>query len=330
VMDLTTEYLGLTLSCPLMPGASPLVDDLSMVRRLEDAGAGAIVMHSLFEEQIVGEQLSTYSATETPKEQDAEAQSYLPDPERFTLGPDGYLEQVRRIKAAVGVPVIGSLNGNTPGGWVKHANLIADAGADALELNVYDLPADAGEDAAAIEQRVVDLVGEVRKAIDIPLAVKLAPFYTAMSNLAARLRDAGADGLVLFNRLYQPDIDIEGLELVRVSPVGLGDLPLRLRWLGLLFGQVGCDLAASGGVTTANDAVKAVMAGADAVQMVSALLMHGPEYLGRVKQAMAAWMDDHEYESLDQMRGSMSRSRCPDPAAYNRANYMRTLQSWRL
>lgn len=329
-MDTTTQYLGLTLKCPLMPGASPLVGDLSMVRRLEDAGAGAIVMHSLFEEQIVGEQLATYSATEMPKEYYAEAQSYLPEPDEFTLGPESYLEQIRRIKSAVAVPVIGSLNGSTHGGWLKYAKLIADAGADALELNIYDLPSDTEEDGAAIEKRIVELVGEVSRDLDIPVAVKLAPFYTAMANFAARLRDAGADGLVMFNRLYQPDIDTEELELVRVNPVGLGDLPLRLRWLGLLFGKVGCDLAASGGVTTANDAVKAIMAGADAVQMVSALLMHGPEYLGRVKQAMAAWMDDHEYESLEQMRGSMSRLRCPDPTAYDRANYMRTLQSWRL
>lgn len=329
-MEMTTQYLGLTLRCPLMAGASPLVNELSMVRRLEDAGAGAIVMHSLFEEQIIDEQMATYSATEPPKENYAEAQSYLPEPEEFTLGPDSYLEEVRRIKEAVGVPVIGSLNGNTRGGWLKYARLIADAGADALELNVYDLPADAEEDAASIERRIVELVGEVRRTIDIPLAVKLAPFYTAMSNLAVRLRDAGADGLVLFNRLYQPDIDTEALELVRVSPVGLGDLPLRLRWLGLLFERIGCDLAASGGVATANDAIKAIMAGANVVQMVSALLMHGPEYLTRVREAMAGWMEDHEYDSLTQMRGSMSRPHCPDPTAYDRANYMRTLQSWRL
>lgn len=329
-MDLNTEYLGLKLRSPLVSGAGPLVDDLSMVRRLDDAGAGAIVMHSLFEEQIVGEQLATYSATETPKEMYGEAQSYLPEPDEFHLGPDAYLEQVRKIKAAVSAPVIASLNGETEGGWLKYAKLIADAGADALELNIYDLPSDPSLDSASVEQRMVNLVAEVRQSLDIPVAVKLAPFYTALANLAARLRDAGADGLVLFNRLYQPDIDPEELELIRVNPIGLGDLPLRLRWLGLLHDKVGCDLAATGGITTANDAVKAIMAGADVVQIVSALLLHGPEYLADVRRSLVAWMEEHEYESVAQMRGAMSRDRCPDPTAYDRANYMRTLLSWRL
>lgn len=329
-MDLTTEYLGLKLASPLMPGASPMVGDLSMVRRLEDAGAGAIVMHSLFEEQIVSEQMATYSATETPKEFYGEAQSYLPEPDGFTLGPESYLEQVRLIRSAVGIPIIGSINGSTPGGWTEYARLISDAGADALELNIYDLPADVEEDAAAIEARLIDVVRAVRRAVDIPIAVKLAPYYTALANLSVKARDAGADGLVLFNRLYQPDIDVEELEMMRVNPVGLGDLPLRLRWLGLLHGRVECDLAAAGGITTAHDAIKAIMAGADVTQLVSALLLHGPEYLTSVERGLVAWMEEHEYASLEEMRGCMSRVRCPDATAYDRANYMRTLQSWRL
>ena len=329
-MDLTTNYLGLKLSSPLMPGASPLVDDLDVVRRLEDAGAGAIVMHSLFEEQIVGEQLSAYTATEMHDDSFGEALSYLPEPEEFHLGPDEYLSQIEKIKAAVDVPVIASLNGSTQGGWLLYARQIAEAGADALELNVYDLALQPDEDAGAIEKRTIEIVREVRRAVTIPVSVKLAPFYTSVAHLASRLCENGANGLVLFNRLYQPDIDAESLELIRVNPVGLGDLPLRLRWLGALYGKVKCSLAASGGVTTAVEAIKALMAGADVVQMVSALLLNGPEYIGTVRQKMSAWLEENEYNSLEELRGSMSIDRCPDPSAYQRANYMRTLLSWRM
>ncbi len=329
-MDLSTQYLGLELAGPLMSGASPLVDDLDMVRRLEDAGSSAIVMHSLFEEQLVGEQLSNWSATEQPKEVYAEATSYLPEPEAFALGPQEYLEQIEKIKQAVGVPVIASLNGSSAGGWLEYATLIAEAGADAMELNIYQLAMDAEQDAAAIEQRIIDITTSVKQAVGVPVAVKLAPYYTAMAHLAKRIDKAGGDGLVLFNRLYQPDIDVENLELIRVNPVGLGDLPLRLRWLGILYGQFDGSLAASGGITTATEAIKALMAGADVVQIVSALLLNGPEYLTTVRRRMEAWLEENEYSSLAELRGSMSLHRCPDPSAYERANYMKTLMSWRM
>lgn len=329
-MDLSTRYLGFDLPHPFINGASPLSADLDAIRRLEDAGAAAIVMHSLFEEQIVSEQLRTHSAVDVPAESFGEAVSYLPSPEEFTLGPEEYLGQIRRIKQAVSVPVIASLNGVTAGGWIEYAKSMADAGADALELNVYDLTIDSDEDSAAVEKRTVDLVAQMKQTVSIPVAVKLSAFYTSMFTFAQQLDNAGADGLVMFNRLYQPDIDLENLELVRVSPVGRGDLQLRLRWLGILAGQIKASLAATGGVRDATDAVKALMAGADVVQLVSVLLQNGEQQLATIRQQLVEWMEENEYTSLAQLRGSMSLQRCPEPSAYQRANYMRTLLSWRL
>ncbi len=329
-MDLSTTYLGFTLPHPFMPGASPLVDDLDMVRRLEDAGAAAIVMHSLFEEQLVGEQLAHAAYTEGPAESFPEALSYFPRPADFALGPDEYLEQLRRIKAAVAVPVIASLNGRSAGGWLAYARLLAQAGADALELNVYDLATDPSETAAVIEERMLAMVRAVRGGVSIPVAVKLSPFYTALSHLAERLDRSGADGLVLFNRLYQPDIDIEQLEVAhRLQLSDSSELLLRITWLAVIAPQVRASLAVSGGVHTAVDAMKAVMAGAHAVQMVSALLRHGPEHLRTVREATAQWLEMHEYEALRQLHGSMNLQRCPDPKAFARANYVNVLQSWR-
>jgi len=328
-MDLSTTYLGLKLSHPLMPGASPLVDDLDAVRQLEDAGAAAIVMHSLFEEQIVAEQMGTYRATEAPAESYAEALSYLPRQDEFVLGPDDYLEQLAAVKSAVALPVIGSLNGTTAGGWLEYATLIAQAGADALELNIYDVATDPDESADAIEARVEQILRTVKESIDIPVAVKLSQFYTGLPNFARRLDQAGADGLVIFNRFYQPDIDVEELEVshaLRLSDSS--ELQLRLRWLAILSGRLGCSLAVTGGVHTALDAVKSIMCGAHAVQMVSALLQHGPGYLARVRVDLEAWLEEHEYDSLTQMQGSMGLLRCPDPHAYERANYIHVLQSW--
>ncbi len=329
-MDLKTKYLGLELSSPIMPGASPMADNLDTVKRLEDAGAAAIVMHSLFEEQLVGEQLAAYSATEPHENSFGEALSYLPEPDEFRLGPDEYLSLIQRAKSTVSVPVIASLNGATLGGWLEHAKEIANAGADALELNIYDMVIDPRRDSASVEQRLIDIVRLVKKAVNIPVAVKLAPYYTSMANLASRLDATGVDGIVLFNRLYQPDIDTETLDLLRVNPVGLGDLPLRLRWLGILRGQVKASLAASGGISTATETIKALMAGADAVQMVSALLLNGPRYIQVVREKLVEWLEDNEYHSLEELRGSMSLNRCPDPSAYTRTNYMRTLLSWRM
>ena len=328
-MNLATTYLGLSLPHPLMPGASPLVDDLDMVRRLEDAGAAAIVMHSLFEEQIVAEE---QAAAQVAGHGDSfgEALSYLPGSPPFALGPDRYLEQLRRIREAVAVPVIASLNGVTASGWLEYARLLEQAGAHALELNVYHVATDPTETAAAVEARVLDVLRAVRAAVRIPLAVKLSPFYSALGHLAQELDLLGADGLVLFNRFYQPDIDPEALEVVPALQLSdSSELRLRLRWLAILHGRVRLGLAASGGVHTGLDALKAVMAGAQAVQLVSALLRRGPEHLAVVRADLTHWLEEHEYESLAQARGSMSLLRCPDPAAFERANYLHVLQSWR-
>ena len=329
-MDLSTTYLGFDLPHPFMPGASPLVDDLDTVRRLEDAGAAAIVMHSLFEEQLVGEQLAHAAYTQGPAESFPEALSYFPPASDFALGPDQYLERLRDIKAAVAVPVIASLNGRDLGGWLAYARLLEQAGADALELNLYELATDPEESAAAIERRTLAVVAAVREVVRIPLAVKLSPFYTALAHLARALDAAKVDGLVLFNRFYQPDIDVEHLEVARTLHLSdPSELLLRVTWLAVLSPVVRASLAVSGGVHTAVDAVKAVMAGAHAVQMVSALLRGGPEHLRAVRDATAEWLEAHEYESLRQMQGSMNLQRCPDAKAFARINYVHLLQGWR-
>jgi len=328
-MDLSTKYLGLELPHPLMPGASPLVDDMGMVRRLEDAGASAIVMHSLFEEQIASEQREAL-LFESHAESNAEAVSYAPDPGIFALGPDEYLEQIQRIRAAVSVPVIASLNGTTPQSWIEYARLIEQAGAHALEINVYHLAIDPMENGEDVESRTLLTAEAVKAAVSIPVAVKLSPFFSAFANFARKLDDVGADGLVIFNRFYQPDIDVETLDVLpTVHLSDSGELLLRLRWLAVLSGRVRASLAVTGGVHTSLDAIKAVMAGAHAVQMVSALLRRGPEHLRRVHDEMAQWMEEHGYESLRQMQGSMSLARSGNPAALERSNYMRVLQSWR-
>ena len=330
-MDLSTTYLGLKLPHPLMPGASPMVDDLDTVRRLEDAGASAIVMHSLFEEQITREEVATFVHTESHGQSFAEALTYFPSPETFALGPDEYLDHVRKVKQAVSVPVIGSLNGFTDGGWLEHAKLIEQAGADALELNVYYLGGDPEELGASIEARTVRVVKAVRSGVRIPVAVKLSPYYTSLAHFSKQLDEAGADGLVLFNRLYQPDIDVEELQVRRQIHLSTSaELPLRLTWLALLSPKVKASLAVSGGVHTVHDVVQSIMTGAHAVQLVSALLKRGPSYLGTLKAELAQWLEEHEYHSLHQMQGSMNLEACPDPQVYERANYMLMLQSWRV
>ena len=329
-MDLKTSYLGLQLAHPLMAGASPLVDDMGMVKRLEDAGVSGIVMHSLFEEQITREEQGTLMDMELHANSNAEAVSYFPQPDDFRLGPERYLEQLRRIKEAVAVPVIASLNGTTAAGWLHYAQLMEQAGADALELNVYYIATDAKESAADVEKRTLDVVRSVKAQVKIPVAVKLSPFFSSLAHFAMELETAGADGLVLFNRFFQPDINVEELlaePSLQLS--GPSDLLLRLRWLAVLHGRIKGSLAVTGGVHDGIGALKAVMAGADAVQMVSALLIHGPERLAQTRATLAEWLEEHEYESLAQARGSMSLLKSPNPQAFTRANYMRILNGWK-
>jgi dihydroorotate dehydrogenase (fumarate) len=307
-----------------------MADDLATVRQLEDAGAAAIVMHSLFEEQIQMEQGRTLYDIESHVNSFAEASSFFPRPADFRLGPEDYLEQIRRIKQAVKVPVIASLNGITASGWLEYARLIEQAGADALELNVFYVATDAAEDAATVERRTIAIIHQVKRAIGIPIAVKLSPYFSSLAHFAAELEAAGTDALVLFNRFYQPDIDIEELE-VRNS-LHLSDsseLLLRLNWLAVLSAQRKLDLAVTGGVHTPEDAVKAVMAGASAVQMVSSLLKNGPQHLTQMRDGLAHIVGKLGYASLAEMRGCMNLARCPDPAAFARGNYMRILQSWK-
>ena len=328
-MDLSTTYLGLHLKSPLMPGASPLVDDMDLVRRLEDSNAAAIVMHSLFEEQITGERFATIYHMELYADSYAEASSYFPKHDDYPLGPEQYLAHIDRIKRAVSIPVIASLNGSTPGGWTEYARLIEQAGADALELNTYYVATDPQETGFAVEQRILEVVRSVVDTVDIPVAVKVSPFFSSFANFAARLDEIGVDGIVMFNRFYQPDIDIETLEVkptLRLSDSS--ELLLRLRWLAILARQISANLCVTGGVHTATDAVKSIMAGADAVQVVSAVLRHGPEYLLRLERDLRQWMEANGYASVRQMRGSLSLSTCPDPQAFERANYVRTLHSF--
>jgi len=329
--NLSTRYLGLDLPHPLMPGASPLADHLDSVRRLEDAGASAIVLRSLFEEQITREQTAAFLHTELHSESSAEALSYFPLSQNFAFGPDEYLSHLAKVKAAVKVPVIASLNGTTPGGWLDHAPLIEQAGADALELNLYRLAFDPFLSGHEVEREGLDVVREVRRSVRLPLAVKLSPFYSSLAHFASELEKAGADGLILFNRFYQPDINPEDLELNRaLSLSDQRELPLRLRWLGALSSQVKGSLAVSGGIHEARDAIKAIMAGAHAVQMVSVLLEKGPSHLSVLRRGMTYWMEEFEWGSLDSMRGNMNLKRCPDPEGYERANYAQMLQTWRL
>jgi dihydroorotate dehydrogenase (fumarate) len=329
-MDLSTTYLGLKLTHPLIPGSSPLTMDVDGIKRLEDAGAPAIVMHSLFEEQILGDQIRVRETVDVHEGIAAEAASFLPSPEEFRLGPEEYLELIGKAKKAVKVPVIASLNGTTPGGWLEYAKKLEQAGADALELNTYDVAADPQDTPQTIEQRILEMARSVKKLARIPVAVKLSPFYTSIANFAKRLDDAEVDGLVLFNRFYQADVDVENLEVTRTIQLSdSSELLLRLRALAILSGKVRASLVATGGVHTAVDAVKAVMCGAHAVQIVSSLLKNGPGALKRTRLELASWMERHEYESLRQMQGSMSLAKCPNPKAYERGQYMHVLMGWR-
>jgi dihydroorotate dehydrogenase (fumarate) len=324
-MNLTATYLGLKLASPFMLGASPLTGHLDNARRLEDNGCAAIVMHSLFEEQIP----AAVSTRIAEAARSASGFGHFPRSETLPLGRDAYLEQLRRIKAAVSIPVIGSLNGLGPDGWTASAPLIEEAGADALEVNLYYVATSADDAAADIESAIEGLVPDLKRLIRIPVALKLSPFYTAFANLASRLDRAGADGLVLFNRFYQPDVDVETMEVLpnlRLSTSA--ELLLRLRWLAILYERIRPSLAASGGVHTALDGIKALVSGAHAVQLVSAILQQGPQHFRVMTDGLRHWMTQRGYASIEEARGRLSLARSTDPTHFERASYIRVLQSW--
>ena len=325
-MDLTTTYLGMRLPHPLIVGSGPLTDDVDTARALEDAGAALLVLRSLYEEEITGEQIDAFVNVERYNESFAEADRFDPEP-ATAIGPDEYLEHLRLIKAAVDIPVLGSLNGVTPGGWTSYARLFEQAGADGLELHIYHAASDMTSSAADVERHAIEIVRDVKRSVRIPVAVKLAPLATAFAHFASQLDAAGADALVLFTRFHRVDLDINELEIIRTLPLSdSSELPMRLRGAAALAGRVKASIAITGGVHTAVDVIKATMAGADVTQMVSALLHHGPDHLRVVRAGIESWMLEHEWSSLAEMRGNMSLQRIPDPAAYERANFRMALR----
>jgi len=329
MVDLSTTYLGLTLKNPLVVSPSPLCEKIDNIRQMEDAGASAVVLPSLFEEQITLEShhLDRYLSHGT--ESFAESLTYFPDMIDYNLGPDGYLELIRRAKFVVDIPIIGSLNGVSTGGWITYAKKIEEAGADALELNTYYIPTDPELTGAQVEQMYLDLVRDVKASVRIPVAIKLSPNFSAIPNMARRLDQAGADALVMFNRFYQPDFDLENLEVVpSLILSGSYELLVRLTWVAIVYGHVRADLAITGGVHTALDVLKAMMVGARVAMMTSALLTHGIGHLNTVRADLLTWMEQHEYESIRQMQGSMSHRSVANPAAFERANYMKVLSSY--
>jgi dihydroorotate dehydrogenase (fumarate) len=328
--DLTTTYLGLKLKNPLVASASPLSESVETVRKLEEAGIAAVVMYSLFEEQIIHESLELDHFLDYGTEASAEFGTIYPQTGKYSLKPDQYVEKLGQIKKAVQVPVIGSLNGVSAGGWMKYARKIEDAGADALELNIYYLPVDPAITASQLEDNYVRLVQDVCRSIKIPVAVKLSPFFTALPNLAKRMAEAGAKGLVLFNRFYQPDLDLETLEVVpNLILSNSHELRLPLRWIAILYGRVSCDFALTSGIHTAEDVLKSMMAGASVAMMASELLQNGPGRASAILADLKQWMDQHEYTSIQQMKGSMSQKSVEAPAAFERANYMKVLNSFK-
>jgi dihydroorotate dehydrogenase (fumarate) len=325
-MDLSTTYLGMRLPHPLIVGAGPLCDELDRVKELEDAGAALLVLRSLYEEEITGEQMDEFFNSETHSDSFAEAETFAPEPE-FSLGPDEYLEYLRRVKAAVHIPVMASLNGVTPGGWIDYARLLEQAGADGLELHIYHAASDMSLSAADVERQSIEIVREVKRSVRIPVAIKMAPLLTAFAHYASQLDKAGADGLVMFTRFHRIDIDVKELEVIRSMPLSdSSELPMRLRGAAALAGRVKASIALTGGVHTGLDVIKGTMAGAHATQLVSALLRHGPDHLRTVRREIEAWMQEHEWDTLSEMRGNMSLERIPDPAAYERANFRMALR----
>jgi len=329
-MDLSTTYLGLSLRSPLMPSACPLTCELDNIKRAEDAGAGAIVLPSVFEEQITRESEELDLALEQGSLSTAEALSYFPQVGEFRLGPEDYLEHVQAAKDAVRIPIIASLNGASLGGWTAYARQIQQAGADAPELNIYYIPTDPNLTSAEVEKTYLDILRAVKAAVTIPVAVKLSPYFSSMANMARQLDQAGADGLVLFNRFYQPDIDLDALEVehsLLLSTPQARRLPLR--WIALLYGHVKASLAATSGIHTAADALKILMAGADVTMLCSVLLRKGISQIGVIERDMRQWMEQHEYESVAQLKGCLSQEKCPEPSAFERAQYMRVISTWK-
>lgn len=328
-MDLSTNYLGFKLRTPLVAAASPLSEDIDGVRKLEDAGISAIVLYSLFEEQLRHDRMDIHRNLEQGTESFPEALSYFPEPEEFNFGPEEYLRHIYRTKEAVKVPVIASLNATSPGGWTEYAAQMQQAGADALELNIYSIPTNPNVSGQEVEQNYLEILRTVKAEVTIPVAVKVSPFFSNFANMAMRFQDAGANGLVLFNRFYQPDIDLETLE---VRPNVLLSTPmamrLPLRWIALLYGKLHASLAATSGIHRASDALKMLMAGADATMLCSTLIRHGPQQVKTIELEMIAWLEEHEYESVQQLKGSLSQKNCADPAAFERAQYMRAISSY--
>jgi len=328
-MNLTTTYLGHKLRTPLVPSASPLSENLDNIKRMEDAGASAIVFHSLFEEQLRHDRLELDYHLFQGTESFAEALNYFPEPSEFKVGPEAYVEHIAKAKAACGIPIIGSLNGSTFGGWRGYARQIEQAGADALELNIYSLETDPNLSSEDIEQSYLTILASVKAQVKIPVAVKLSPFFTNFARFARRLDEHGANGLVLFNRFYQPDIELETLE---ITPNVLLSTPmamrLPMRWIAILHGRIGASLAATSGIHRATDALKMLMGGADVTMLCSVLLRRGIGHLAVIEREMREWMEEHEYESIEQLKGSMSQKNCPDPSAFERAQYTRALQTY--
>ncbi|MDX1429580.1 MAG: dihydroorotate dehydrogenase-like protein [Rhodothermales bacterium] len=330
MMDLSTSYLGFTLKNPIVPSASPLSESLDLIRQMEDAGASAIVMHSLFEEQLTRESHRLDHYLDYGTESFAEALSYFPVAENYRVGPDAYLDHVRSASEACEIPVIGSVNGISSGGWTSYARQIEEAGAAAIELNIYYIPTDPSMTADEVEGRYIEIVDAVRDVVSVPLAVKIGPFFSSPANMAHKLADAGAGALVLFNRFYQPDLDIEALQVTPHLVLSTSDeLRLPLRWLAILSGRVDADLAITGGVHSCEDVVKSLMAGANVTMMASELLRNGIGRISDILRDLDTWLTDHEYVSVEQMRGSMSQRHVAEPSAFERANYMKVLQSWR-
>ena len=329
-MDLSTTYLGLNLRSPLVPSASPLSEDVDNIKRMEDAGAAAVVFNSLFEEQLRQERFELHHHLTHGTESFPEALTYFPEPSELSIGPEEYLKHIARARASVNIPIIGSLNGSSVGGWTDYARQIQQAGAHALELNIYFIPTDLEQSGAAVEQLYLDILHAVKSVVTIPVAVKLAPFFSNFAYMARRLEQAGANGLVLFNRFYQPDIELETLEVVPnillSTPMAMR---LPLRWIALLRGRVNVSLAATSGIHRFTDVLKMLMAGADVAMLCSVLLRRGIAHLRTIETELAQWLEEHEYASVEQLRGSLSQERCPEPSAFERAQYRRAISSYR-